>query len=67
MIADITCEKDDMLLINYEAPNGKKQHNKLWNGGNGIGTIRLYKHNKLIDEIIAKNVGCEYGEFTSDD
>lgn len=67
MIADVTCEKEDMLLINYEAPNGKKQHNKLWNGGNGIGIIRLYKHNKLIDEIIAKNIGCEYGEFTSDD
>ncbi|MCR5417147.1 MAG: hypothetical protein K6E79_10155, partial [Pseudobutyrivibrio sp.] len=39
----ITCEKDDMLLINYEAPNGKKLHNRLWNGGNGVGEIKLYK------------------------
>lgn len=24
MVTDITCEKKDMLLVNYEAPNGKK-------------------------------------------
>lgn len=64
MITDITCEKKDMLFINYEAPNGEKKHNRLWNGGNGKGTIKLYKSNKLIDEIYAENVGCEYGEFT---
>ena len=31
MITDITCEKKDMLLVNYEAPDGAKQHNRLWN------------------------------------
>ena len=65
MIVDVTCEKEDMLLINYEAPNGKKLHNRLWNGGNGKGTIRLYRHNKLIDEVYTENVGCEYGEFVN--
>lgn len=63
MITDVTCEKDDMLFINYESPSGEKKHNRLWNGGNGKGTVRIYRHNKLIDEISAENVGCEYGEF----
>ena len=63
MVTDITCEKKDMLLINYEAPNGKKLHNRLWNGGNGKGEISLYHDGKLIDQVIAKHVGCEYGEY----
>ncbi len=65
MVTDITCKKSDMLLINYEAPNGKKLHNRLWNGGNGKGTVKLFHCGKLIDEVICKNVGCEYGEYDS--
>ncbi len=64
MIADITCDKKDMLLINYEAPDGSKLHNRLWNGGNGVGVIRLYRGSTLIDEITAKNIGCEFGEYS---
>lgn len=63
MVTDITCEKKDMLLINYEAPDGSKRHNRLWNGGNGVGIIKLYRGNELIDEIEARNTGCEYGEY----
>lgn len=63
MITDVTCNKKDMLFINYEDPNGEKRFSRLWNGGNGVGTIKLYRKNKLIDEIEAKNIGCEYGEF----
>ena len=63
IIVDITCQKDQMLLINYEAPNGKKRHNRLFNGGNGTGTIKLFHKNHLIDEIYCENVGCEYREF----
>ena len=63
MISDITCEKKDMLLVNYEAPNGQKLHNRLWNGGNGVGIIKLYHKGQLVDEIEAKNIGCEYGEY----
>ena len=63
MVTDITCEKKDMLLVNYEAPNGKKLHNRLWNGGNGKGIVKLYRGKKLIDEVICENVGCEYGEY----
>ena len=63
MITDVTCLKKDMLLVNYEAPDGRKRHNRLWNGGNGEGTVRLYHKGKLVDEVICKNVGCEYGEY----
>lgn len=63
MVTDVTCQKKDMLLVNYEAPNGTKRHNRLWNGGNGIGTVKLYHKGKLIDEVIAENIGCEYGEY----
>lgn len=63
MVTDITCKKEDMLLIRYEAPTGEKRHTRLWNGGNGKGTVALYRHGKLIDRIHAENVGCEYGEF----
>ena len=67
MITNIRCFKKDMLLINYEAPDGTKKHNRLWNGGNGKGNIKLYKKldNKwvLVDDISAYNVGCEYGEY----
>ena len=63
MVANISCEKKDMLLVNYEAPNGKKLHNRLFNGGNGSGTISLYHKGKLVDEIEAFNIGCEYGEY----
>lgn len=63
----IHCKKREMLLINYEAPDGSKKHNRLWNGGTGEGWIRLYKKENgekvLIDVLEARNVGCEWGEF----
>jgi hypothetical protein len=63
MVTDIVCEKADMLLVNYEAPNGLKRHNRLWNGGNGYGTVCLYRHGRLLDRIHVENAGCEYGEY----
>ena len=43
------------------------KHNRLWNGGNGVGTIRLYEKQDsalvLIDEVEATHIGCEYGEY----
>ena len=68
METEIRCLKKDMLLVNYEAPDGSKRHNRLWNGGNGRGTVRLYdKTDKtlvFVDEIEAMHVGCEYGEYS---
>ncbi|MCM1058254.1 MAG: tocopherol cyclase family protein [Firmicutes bacterium] len=67
MLTEVRCKKKDMLLVNYEAPDGSKRHNRLWNGGTGTGRIRLYKkegiYHTLIDDINVSNVGCEYGEF----
>lgn len=67
LIVHVECAKKDMLLVNYEAPDGMKRHNRLWNGGNGHGNIKLYslknKEITLIDDIDIKNVGCEYGEY----
>lgn len=67
MVTDISCAKKDMLLVNYESPDGKKRHDRLWNGGTGSGVIRLYRRKSgrfvLIDEISAENVGCEYGVY----
>ncbi|MCF0143433.1 MAG: hypothetical protein HUJ75_08670 [Parasporobacterium sp.] len=66
MVTDITCKKEDMLLIQYEAPNGTKRHTRLWNGGNGKGTVELYRGGKLVDRIRAEHIGCEYGEYDAD-
>lgn len=67
MKTEIICDKKDMILINYEAPDGSKRHNNLWNGGNGRGRIRLYRKTKgclkLIDDLAVKNVGCEFGLY----
>lgn len=63
MVTEVSCKKKDMLLVNYEAPDGSKRHTRLWNGGNGVGTVELYHDSKLIDRIHAENIGCEYGEY----
>ena len=64
----IRCSKSEMLLVNYESPDGAKRHNRLWNGGTGHGRIKLYGRNDdgklyLVDDILAEHVGCEYGEY----
>ncbi len=68
METKIFCRRSEMLWIHYEAPNGERRHNRLWNGGNGWGTVRLYEkeHGKpvLIDTVDVGHVGCEYGEYT---
>jgi tocopherol cyclase len=67
MVTDITCQKKDMILIRYEAPDGLMPHQHLLNGGNGKGTVKLFRKTlkgyELIDEFLALNVGCEYGEY----
>ena len=67
MDTKIVCKKKDMLLVNYESPDGRKRHKRLFNGGNGKGNIKLYKKTEngleLIDDIRVGHVGCEYGEY----
>lgn len=66
----LKCPKEEMLFINYEAPNGRKLHNRLWNGGTGYGEIKLYQKQgqgtHLIDHMEMRNVGCEYGEYSTE-
>jgi hypothetical protein len=64
------CPKAEMLKVNYEAPDGKKRHNRLWNGGTGTGEITLWRRagfagrrRELVDRVAMRNVGCEYGEY----
>ncbi len=72
METSVECAKSEMLLVNYESPDGEKRHNRLWNGGTGHGTVKLYKKNafagkqkrlELVDEIEARHIGCEWGEY----
>ena len=67
METEVFCNKKDMLFVNYEAPDGSKHHNRLFNGGNGRGTVKLYDKTDsglvLVDEIEATHIGCEYGEY----
>ena len=67
METEIFCRKREMLLVNYEAPDGTKKHNRLWNGGSGWGTVRIYDKQDgeqiLVDELETAHVGCEYGEY----
>lgn len=68
METSVECDKAKMLLVNYESPDGEKRHNRLWNGGTGSGTVKLWKKHclgkpELLDEIEAKHIGCEWGEY----
>ncbi|MBQ8062941.1 MAG: hypothetical protein IJ230_03285 [Clostridia bacterium] len=68
LITELHCKKEDMLLVNYESPDGEKRFGTLWNGGNGYGDLKLYRRKfwffkKLVDDIHATNIGCEYGEY----
>ena len=79
METTLSCEKKDMLLVNYEAPDGSRKHTRLWNGGTGTGRIKLYKKELLInaeagehklagkwtlvDDMDVFSAGCEYGEY----
>ena len=70
LIADVKCPKADMLLVNYESPDGAKRHNRLWNGGTGVGRIQLFEKREsgfeLVDNLRAATIGCEYGEYEAE-
>lgn len=76
METSVECKKSEMLLVNYESPDGAKRHNRLWNGGTGSGTVKLYRKKglggrifgtsrnlEIIDEIQARHIGCEWGVY----
>lgn len=67
LITDVTCPKADMLLIRYEAPDGQARHTRLWNGGTGRGCVQFFERDglgwRLVDDMDAGHMGCEYGEY----
>ena len=70
LVTNVHCRKDEMLNINYESPDGYKRHNRLWNGGTGRGELILYKKGlfgrlRLVDDVLAEEIGCEYGEYNN--
>ena len=71
METEVRCLKKEMLLIRYEAPDGSMRHQRLWNGGTGRGTVKLYEKQEdgltLVDEVEATHIGCEYGEYDHPD
>lgn len=67
LVTDVTCAKDEMLLIRYEAPDGQARHTRLWNGGTGTGRAQLFARDglgwQLVDDMDIAHMGCEYGEY----
>lgn len=62
-----TCPKSEMLLMNYENPDGEHNHRTLWNGGNARGTVRLFakqaNRERLIGEFAGTHGGGEFGQY----
>lgn len=60
-----SCPKKSMLLVNYENPEGKKEHKELWNGGYAFGTLKLVQKrgSQIICQLKGDMGGCEYGRI----
>lgn len=62
-----SCSKNTMQFINYEEPDGKRRHRRVWNGGDASGIVKLYRRAgfgfKIIDTFAGSLGGCEYGEY----
>lgn len=59
-----SCTKDNMLHLHYENPDAQRSKLPLWAGGNGIGTVKLYRKTpegkELLDTLDLGNLFCEY-------
>jgi len=63
---DFTCPKETMLLVNYENPDGQKNHTALYNGGYAEGTLVLKRKGKrpsVVCSLKGRLGGCEYGAY----
>jgi len=60
---DFSCPTEEMLLMNYENPDGVKNHHSLWNGGTARGTVRLFERDRLVGEFLGSRGGGEYGAY----
>lgn len=59
-----SCTKEQMMPLDYEAPDGTKTKTPLLAGGTGIGTIEIYRRipggRQLIDTLTMSNALWEY-------
>ncbi len=59
-----TCLKENMMPLRFESPDGVYPASPLWIGGEGTGTIRLYRRmeegREFIDTLTAENTLCFY-------
>lgn len=59
-----SCFKDQMMTLDYEAPDGTKSKIPLWAGNNGLGTIEIYRRTpggkQLIDRLYMNKALWEY-------
>ncbi len=64
-----SCPRQEMLLMNYENPDGQRNHRQLFNGGNARGTVRLFERRRgeerLVGEFAGIHGGGEYGEYAT--
>ncbi len=62
-----SCTKEQMMHLDYEAPDGTKPKIPLSAGGCGIGTVEIYRRTpggkQLIDKLNMSNVLWEYRRF----
>ena len=59
-----SCTREELMQMQYENPEGIKSRRPLLAGGNGVGTIQLYRRTpggrELLDTLHMKNTFCEY-------
>ncbi len=64
MKLSVNCLKANMMHLDYESPQGVHRKSPLWGGGEGVGTIELYRltpeGKTLLDTLEMRNVLCEY-------
>ncbi len=63
---DIYCRVNEMIVRDYEIPQGKRCLLKILGGGNGTGEIRIYrtigKNIELLEHANIYDALCEFGE-----
>lgn len=59
-----SCTREELMQMQYENPEGIKSRRPLLAGGNGVGTIQLYRRTpggrELLDTLHMENTFCEY-------
>ena len=64
---DVYCKTSEMLVRDYELPEGGRNLLKILGGGNGFGEIRIYKkvrkNLELLEEARITNAICDFGNI----